>query len=70
MSCSSNRNRVVMSRYKLRAAKMYSSGEIEYFLFFPPTICWVSTTRYWQTGRERGEGFRKTSLGNAVFPRR
>ena len=38
-------NNVTISMYKFKAAKMYSSGEIEYFLL-PPIINCVSNTRY------------------------
>jgi len=33
-----------MSRYRLRAANMYSSGDMAY-LCLPPSISWVSNTK-------------------------
>ena len=45
MSCRMYRNRLTMSRYRFNAAKMYSSGEMEYILPPPIMIC-VSYTRY------------------------
>lgn len=39
-----NRKMLMMSRYRFSAAKMYSSGLIEY-LCLPPIMIWVSYTR-------------------------
>lgn len=46
MICSSKRNRVTMSKYRLRAQNTYSSGETPYFLCLPPKISCVSNTKY------------------------
>ena len=53
-----------MSKYRLRAANTYSSGEIAYFLCFPPRISWVSITKYC---RDRWEAVTTlTSKGIAI----
>ena len=41
------KNNMMISMYRFKAAKMYSSGDKEYFLL-PPSISCVSKTRYFK----------------------